>query len=173
MNEKLKDRKQNSSPFRGVGFLRIPRQTLGLLFAGTEHKRMLGLVYLGVALRAFHTEGKVQTNGMVYVCGRGEFVGTQEELSKMVGISHNTLRKYIVRLCEMGLLNVEKLHHGSRIRVIHYEYLNGTHFASSQQEMTETASGTYSLSEAESEWMPGGRSFEMNELKALQKGGRE
>ena len=47
MNEKLKDRKQNNSPFRGVGFLRIPRQTLGLLFAGTEHKRMLGLVYWG------------------------------------------------------------------------------------------------------------------------------
>lgn len=152
--------------------MRVPRQTLGLLFAGTEHKRMLGLVYLSVALRAFYTEGKVQANGMVYMCGRGEFVGTQEELSQMVGVSLTTYRKYIGRLREMGLLEVERLRHGSRIRVIHYEYLNGAYFASSPQEMTETASGTYSLSDAESEWMPGGRSFEMEEMKMGQKGGR-
>lgn len=171
MDENRKNRK-SKSPFLGNGFLRIPRRTLGLLFDGTVGKRMLGQVYLCVAFRAYHTEGNVTISGKDYRCRRGEYVGSQEALSQMVGLSGTMFRKYVSRLCEMGLLEMESLHRGSRIRVVHYDYLSGYYAVSPSVLASAGTESGCSLSEAESQWMQGGRSLELDEQRFSEEGGR-
>ena len=68
----------------------------------------------------FFTDGYVEVNDCKVSCRRGEYVGTQAELSRLSGINVSTVNILLHKMADMKLITLSRIPGGSRIRVNGY-----------------------------------------------------
>lgn len=107
----------------GLPYVKIPRYTLDLM--KNPATRQLGQLHLLLFDVCFFADGCAKLNGQKVPCKRGEYVGTQQQLADLSGISIGSINRLIRKLEAMHLISVTKIQGGSLIKVHGYTSLIG------------------------------------------------
>lgn len=114
-NEKI------AADYFGKAFLKVPRIILNQLRAKSLLIRQQGRLHLLLFASCFFVDGYVEVNDCKVSCRRGEYVGTQAELSRLSGINVSTVNILLHKMADMKLITLSRIPGGSRIRVNGYE----------------------------------------------------
>lgn len=105
----------------GLSYVKIPRFSLDLLTC--PDTRQLGLLHIMLFEICFFKDGYVKMKDRKVPCKRGEYVGTQQQLADLSGISIGSINRLIRKLEAMHLISVTKIQGGSLIKVHGYTTL--------------------------------------------------
>lgn len=112
---------EHAMELMGLQYVKIPRYTLKLIKKPAT--RQLGQLHLLLFDICFFADGYAELNGRKVACKRGEYVGTQQELADLSGISIGSINRLIRKLEALHLISVFKIQGGSLIKVHGYTTL--------------------------------------------------
>lgn len=105
----------------GLPYVKIPRFTLKLIERPAT--RQLGHLHITLFDVCFFKDGYVEMKGRKVPCKRGEYIGTQQQLADLSGISIGSINRLLRRLEAIHLISVTKIQGGSLIKVHGYTTL--------------------------------------------------
>lgn len=105
--------------YLGQTFIKTPRSIFKRMQSDDVIERQVAHLHLLLFGICFHTEGYCTVNKKTFLCRRGEFVGKQSALAKMMNVSGSTLCRLLSSMKKQKLVTIKHINGGSRI------YLNG------------------------------------------------
>lgn len=120
MNEYCIENERIASDYLGKSYLMVPRVILDQLSSEILSERQQGQLHLLLFSNCLYMDGCMKLQGRKVSCRKGEYVGTQEELARLIGIHITTLGHLIRKMVDQKLITVNRIKDGSRIRVNGY-----------------------------------------------------
>lgn len=123
--DELKERVECKLESLGKSFVKMPRKVLAMSFSHQKNDRMYARIFMALVSMCYFKEGVVKLGKYVYICRRGEYLGSYRELANRTDVSFGSIGYYLKALSDDGLIEYEPVAGGSRIKVCNYDFFSG------------------------------------------------
>lgn len=107
--------------YLGRTFIKTPRSIFRRMQSDDIMDRQVAHLHLLLFGICFHTDGFCTLKKKIVACRRGEFVGKQSMLAKMMNVSDSTLGRLLNSMEKQELVSVRHINGGTRIYLHGYD----------------------------------------------------
>lgn len=104
----------------GVAYLKMPRIILDQLESSSAPIRQQALLHLVLFASCAYSDTLVKFLGRTVHCEKGDYVGTQVGLARIIGIHPSTVYRLLHRMVDLGLICMTRVPGGCKIHLYGY-----------------------------------------------------
>ena len=105
----------------GQTFIKTPRSIFKRMQSDDIIDRQIAHLHLLLFGLCFHTDGYCTVNKRTFACRRGEFIGKQSTLARLMDVSASTLSRLLKRMRVLKLISIRHIIGGSCICLTGYD----------------------------------------------------
>lgn len=105
----------------GQTFIKTPRSIFKRMQSDDIIERQMAHLHLLLFGLCFHTDGYCTVNKRTFACRRGEFIGKQSTLARLMDVSASTLSRLLKRMRDLKLISIRHIIGGSCICLNGYD----------------------------------------------------